>query len=97
MRSAFVKYASLSIMNLTWQAVIGMPQLNNSNNEVSPQLNKSKIGFHGAGGVKISQGREVGGQIQEFRNSGIVNYKKFEELPCWQKARELCQAVFSRK
>jgi len=24
---------------------------------------------------------------------GIVNYKKFEELPCWIKARELCQAV----
>jgi four helix bundle protein len=23
-----------------------------------------------------------------------VNYKRFEELPCWQKARELCQAVF---
>ena len=23
-----------------------------------------------------------------------MNYKKFEELPCWQKARELCQAVF---
>ncbi len=21
------------------------------------------------------------------------NYKKFEELPCWQKARELCQSV----
>ena len=21
------------------------------------------------------------------------NYKKFEELPCWQKTRELCQAV----
>ena len=21
------------------------------------------------------------------------NYKKFEELPCWQKARVLCQAV----
>jgi len=23
-----------------------------------------------------------------------VNYKLFEELLCWQKARELCQAVF---
>ena len=23
-----------------------------------------------------------------------MNYKTFEELPCWQKARELCQAVF---
>ena len=23
-----------------------------------------------------------------------MNYKKFEELPCWKKARELCQAVF---
>jgi four helix bundle protein len=23
-----------------------------------------------------------------------VNYKRFEELPCWKKARELCQAVF---
>ncbi len=23
-----------------------------------------------------------------------MNYKKFEDLPCWQKARELCQAVF---
>jgi four helix bundle protein len=23
-----------------------------------------------------------------------VNYKKFEELPCWIKARELCQAVY---
>ena len=23
-----------------------------------------------------------------------MNYKKFEELPCWQKGRELCQAVF---
>jgi len=22
-----------------------------------------------------------------------VNYKKFEELPCWSKARELCQAI----
>jgi four helix bundle protein len=22
-----------------------------------------------------------------------VNYKNFEELPCWQKARELCRAV----
>lgn len=22
-----------------------------------------------------------------------MNYKKFEELPCWIKARELCQAV----
>ena len=24
----------------------------------------------------------------------MSNYKNFEELPCWQKARELCQAVF---
>jgi four helix bundle protein len=23
-----------------------------------------------------------------------VNYKKFEELPCWIKARELCQAIY---
>ena len=23
-----------------------------------------------------------------------MNYKSFEELPCWQKARELCQEVF---
>jgi four helix bundle protein len=23
-----------------------------------------------------------------------VNYKRFEELPCWKKARELCQAVY---
>ena len=23
-----------------------------------------------------------------------MNYKRFEELPCWQKARELCHAVF---
>ena len=23
-----------------------------------------------------------------------MNYKRFEELPCWQKARELCQSVF---
>ncbi len=22
------------------------------------------------------------------------NYKKFEELPCWQKTKELCNAVF---
>ncbi len=22
------------------------------------------------------------------------NYKKFEDLPCWQKARELCRLVF---
>jgi four helix bundle protein len=24
-----------------------------------------------------------------------MNYKKFEELPCWKKARELCQVVFN--
>jgi four helix bundle protein len=24
---------------------------------------------------------------------GAVKYKRFEELPCWNKARELCQAV----
>lgn len=23
-----------------------------------------------------------------------MNYKRFEELPCWQAARELCKAVF---
>ena len=23
-----------------------------------------------------------------------MNFKNFEELPCWQKARELCQEVF---
>jgi four helix bundle protein len=23
-----------------------------------------------------------------------MNYKRFEELPCWSKARELCQVVF---
>jgi len=23
-----------------------------------------------------------------------MNYKKFEELPCWKKARELCQEIF---
>jgi len=23
-----------------------------------------------------------------------MNYKHFEELPCWQKARELCRAIF---
>jgi four helix bundle protein len=23
-----------------------------------------------------------------------MNYKRFEELPCWKKARELCQAVY---
>jgi len=23
-----------------------------------------------------------------------MNYKRFEDLPCWQKARELCQEVF---
>ena len=23
-----------------------------------------------------------------------MNYKRFEELPCWQKAREFCRAVF---
>jgi four helix bundle protein len=23
-----------------------------------------------------------------------MNYKKFEELPCWQLARELCKSVF---
>ncbi len=23
-----------------------------------------------------------------------MNYKKFEDLPCWQKARELCHTVF---
>jgi four helix bundle protein len=24
-----------------------------------------------------------------------VKYERFEELPCWKKARELCQAVFT--
>jgi len=24
----------------------------------------------------------------------LGNYKKFEDLPCWQKARELCRLVF---
>ena len=24
-----------------------------------------------------------------------MNYKRFEELPCWETAKELCQAVFS--
>jgi hypothetical protein len=24
-----------------------------------------------------------------------MNYKSFEELPCWQKARELSRAVFA--
>ena len=24
-----------------------------------------------------------------------MNYKRFEELPCWNKSRELCQSVFS--
>jgi four helix bundle protein len=24
----------------------------------------------------------------------LGNYKKFEELPCWQKTKELCTAVF---
>ena len=23
-----------------------------------------------------------------------MNYKKFEELPCWQKSRELCKAIY---
>ncbi len=23
-----------------------------------------------------------------------MNYKRFEELPCWNKARELCQKIF---
>ena len=23
-----------------------------------------------------------------------MTYKTFEELPCWQKARELCQMIF---
>ncbi len=23
-----------------------------------------------------------------------MNYKRFEDLPCWNKARELCQAIF---
>ena len=23
-----------------------------------------------------------------------MNYKRFEELPCWKKAREVCKAVF---
>ena len=24
-----------------------------------------------------------------------MKYERFEDLPCWQKARELCRAVFS--
>ncbi len=28
-----------------------------------------------------------------MRDWGIVNYKSFEDLPCWQKARDLCRAV----
>lgn len=24
----------------------------------------------------------------------MINYKKFEELPCWQRTKELCNAVF---
>ena len=24
-----------------------------------------------------------------------MNYKRFEELPCWQKARELCQVIWN--
>jgi hypothetical protein len=43
-----------------------MPQLNKSNGEVSSRLNKSKIGFNWTGGVKISRGKEVGGQTAEF-------------------------------
>jgi four helix bundle protein len=29
-----------------------------------------------------------------LRERGIMNYKHFEELPCWQKARELCRTIF---
>jgi four helix bundle protein len=25
---------------------------------------------------------------------GTMTYKQFEDLPCWQKARELCQMIF---
>jgi len=35
--------------------------------------------------------------IEELRDWGIegfMKYKRFEELPCWQKARALCRAVF---
>ncbi len=24
-----------------------------------------------------------------------MNYKKFEDLPCWKKARDLCKSVFN--
>jgi four helix bundle protein len=29
-----------------------------------------------------------------FGNLGIMKYKRFEELPCWNQGRELCQAIF---
>jgi four helix bundle protein len=29
-----------------------------------------------------------------LRDLGIMNYKSFEELPCWQISRKLCQEVF---
>jgi hypothetical protein len=32
--------------------------------------------------------------IEEFRDLRIMNYKKFEELPCWIRARELCRIIF---
>jgi hypothetical protein len=50
-----------------WRAgfsVIDMPQFSRRNREVSPRLNKSKIGFNGAGGVKIARG--TAGQAQTF-------------------------------
>ena len=40
---------------------------------------------------------EINLGIWAFRNLGIIilgNYKKFEELPCWQKSKELCSAVY---
>jgi four helix bundle protein len=27
-------------------------------------------------------------------NWGIMTYKQFEDLPCWQKARELCKMIY---
>ncbi len=32
-------------------------------------------------------------ELMEWGICGLGNYKKSKELPCWQKTRELCQAV----
>ena len=32
--------------------------------------------------------------IEEFRDLEIVNYKRFEELPCWQKSRKLSRLIY---